>query len=154
MKDKTKTILLIVILIVIAFAIFLIMKPKESMAPDNSENASQNNQEQKMDEVKIEVLQQGTGDAVSKNGDQLTVNYTGTFEDGTQFDSSIGREPFTFTLGVGQVIKGWDLGMLNMKVGEKRKLTIPYSLAYGENGYATIPPKANLIFEVELLKIN
>jgi len=149
MNGNTKKIIsIIVIILVIALAFFLITRPKELNAP------TEQNSQQKMDEVKIEVLQQGTGDAVSKNGDQLTVNYTGTFENGTQFDSSVGRAPFTFTLGAGQVIKGWDLGMLNMKVGEKRKLTIPYSLGYGENGYGPIPAKATLLFDVELLKIN
>ncbi|MFA5071944.1 MAG: FKBP-type peptidyl-prolyl cis-trans isomerase, partial [Candidatus Pacearchaeota archaeon] len=131
------------------------MKPRESMAPNNEENTEQNySQIQNMDEVKIEVLQEGTGE-VSKTGDALTVNYTGTLTDGTQFDSSIGRAPFSFTLGQNRVIQGWEQGMLNMKVGEKRRLTIPSSLGYGSSGAGgVIPPNATLIFEVELLKIN
>jgi peptidylprolyl isomerase/FKBP-type peptidyl-prolyl cis-trans isomerase FkpA len=154
MEVKKQTILLIVILLVIAFAIFLLMKPKESVAPDNSKTTEQNSQIQKMDTVKIEILQEGTGE-VSKVGDTLTVNYTGTLEDGTKFDSSIGRAPFSFTLGENRVIQGWEQGMLGMKVGEKRRLTIPSSLGYGSSGAGgVIPPNATLIFEVDLLKIN
>jgi len=90
----------------------------------------------------------------SKKGDTLEMHYTGTLEDGTQFDSSIGRGPFKFTLGVGQVIKGWDQGLVGMCIGEKRKLTIPSHLGYGERGAGgKIPPNAKLIFEVELLGI-
>ncbi|MFA5169229.1 MAG: FKBP-type peptidyl-prolyl cis-trans isomerase [Candidatus Paceibacterota bacterium] len=146
---KKEIITVIIILLVIALAFFLMMRPKELNAPTTEQNSTTN-----MDEVKIEVLQEGAGEP-SKNGDELTVHYTGTLEDGTKFDSSVDRgTPFTFTLGAGQVIQGWEQGMLNMKVGEKRKLTIPYSLGYGENGYGPIPAKATLIFEVELLKIN
>jgi len=87
---------------------------------------------------------------------KVVVNYTGSLEDGSIFDSSLkpGREPFSFTLGVGAVIKGWDLGVKGMKVGGKRKLTIPSNLGYGENGAGdVIPPGATLIFEVELLEV-
>jgi FKBP-type peptidyl-prolyl cis-trans isomerase len=152
---KKETILLIIILLIVAFGFWLLIKPRELMAPGNSETTGQSSTEKNMDELKIEVLQQGAGEQVSKAGDSLTVHYTGTLNDGTKFDSSVDRgTPFTFTAGVGQVIQGWDQGMLNMKVGEKRKLTIPYNLGYGEDGYGPIPPKATLIFEVELLKIN
>ena len=96
----------------------------------------------------IETLQEGTGE-VTKVNDKITVHYTGWLEDGTKFDSSVDRGPaFIFTLGVGQVIQGWDEGMLGAKVGEKRKLTIPSDLAYGERGMSPIiPPNATLIFE-------
>jgi FKBP-type peptidyl-prolyl cis-trans isomerase len=106
--------------------------------------------------MKIETLKEGTGES-AKNGDTVSVHYTGTLENGTKFDSSVDRgTPFSFTLGVGQVIQGWDLGVAGMKVGEKRKLTIPSELAYGDTGTpgGPIPPKATLIFEVELLGIN
>ena len=87
-------------------------------------------------------------------GGKTQIELSLILEDGTKFDSSIDRgTPFSFVLGMGQVIQGWDLGIVGMKVGEKRKLTIPYELAYGEAGYGPIPPKATLIFEVELLKI-
>ena len=87
---------------------------------------------------------------------KVVVNYTGKLEDGSVFDSSLnpGREPFTFTLGVGSVIKGWDLGVKGMKVGGKRKLTIPAELGYGAKGAGNvIPPNATLIFDVELLEL-
>ncbi|ESO90124.1 hypothetical protein LOTGIDRAFT_192237 [Lottia gigantea] len=92
----------------------------------------------------------------STKGDVLSMHYSGKLEDGTEFDSSYSRsQPFTFTLGSGQVIKGWDQGLLNMCVGEKRKLVIPSELAYGARGAPPkIPPLATLTFEVELLKIN
>uniref|UniRef100_A0A336N4I4 peptidylprolyl isomerase n=1 Tax=Culicoides sonorensis TaxID=179676 RepID=A0A336N4I4_CULSO len=91
----------------------------------------------------------------SKKGDLLSMHYTGTLEDGTEFDSSIPRgDPLTFTLGMGQVIKGWDQGLLNMCEGEKRRLVIPSHLGYGERGAGEkIPGGATLIFEVELVKI-
>ncbi|KAK6181235.1 hypothetical protein SNE40_009133 [Patella caerulea] len=91
----------------------------------------------------------------STKGDILTMHYTGKLEDGTEFDSSVSRNsPFVFTLGSGQVIKGWDQGLLGMCEGEKRKLVIPSDLGYGSRGAPPkIPADATLIFEVELLKI-
>jgi peptidylprolyl isomerase/FKBP-type peptidyl-prolyl cis-trans isomerase FkpA len=156
MEVKNRKVLLLIILLVIVFVIFLLVRPKESMAPANAKNTNQASlmQEQKMEELKIEILKEGTGE-VSKNGDTLTVNYTGTLENGTKFDSSIGRTPFSFTLGENRVIQGREQGMLNMKVGEKRRLTIPSELGYGSRGAGSlIPPNATLIFEVDLLEIN
>ena len=103
----------------------------------------------------IEDLVVGDG-AEAKDYNKVVVNYTGKLEDGSVFDSSLnpGRSPFTFTLGAGSVIKGWDQGLKDMKVGGKRKLTIPSDLAYGANGAGSaVPPNATLIFEVELLEV-
>jgi len=103
----------------------------------------------------IEDLVVGDG-AEAQDYNKVVVNYTGSLEDGSIFDSSLnsGREPFTFTLGVGSVIKGWDLGVKGMKVGGKRKLTIPPELGYGDQGAGdVIPPGATLIFEVDLLEV-
>ena len=105
-------------------------------------------------ELKIEDEKVGTGvEAVA--GKKVTVNYVGTLLDGTKFDSSYDRgTPFSFTLGAGEVIEGWDKGFAGMKIGGRRKLTIPSSLAYGANGIpGAIPGGATLIFEVELLKV-
>ena len=106
-------------------------------------------------ELLIEDIIVGEGDEAN-DFNKVIVNYTGSLEDGSIFDSSLnpGREPFTFTLGAGSVIKGWDLGVKGMKVGGKRKLTIPPELGYGENGAGSvIPPGATLIFEVDLLEV-
>ena len=103
--------------------------------------------------IENQVIGEG---AEAQDYNKVVVNYTGTLEDGSVFDSSLNpdREPFTFTLGVGSVIKGWDLGVKGMKVGGKRKLTIPSDLGYGDKGAGNlIPPGATLIFEVELLEV-
>lgn len=107
-----------------------------------------------MDKLIIEDLVVGTGLEVKK-GDGVSIHYRGTLEDGTKFDSSYDRnQPFETEIGVGQVIRGWDEGVPGMKVGGKRKLTIPFNMAYGERGIpGVIPAKATLIFEVELLNI-
>jgi len=105
--------------------------------------------------LKIEILKEGTGKQI-QNSETAVVNYSGKLEDGTEFDSSYKRGvPFSFVLGSGMVIKGWELGVLGMKIGEKRKLTIAPELAYGDTGAGggVIPAKATLIFEVELLEI-
>ncbi|MCF7905770.1 FKBP-type peptidyl-prolyl cis-trans isomerase [Candidatus Gracilibacteria bacterium] len=104
-------------------------------------------------ELQINTLQEGAGEAV-KAGDNVSVHYVGTFTDGTEFDSSRGHGvPFHFTAGGGQVIQGWDEGVLGMKIGELRQLIIPPSLGYGENDYGPIPGGSTLVFEVELLEI-
>ena len=91
---------------------------------------------------------------VATRGSVVTVNYIGRFENGDIFDSSSGRGPITFTLGVGQVIKGWDEGLVGMKVGEKKHLVIPPSKAYGAEGVpSVIPPNSTLIFDVELVDV-
>ena len=104
--------------------------------------------------LQIEDIKIGEGSEVKKF-DIVTVNYTGTLEDGTKFDSSLnpGRTPLRFTVGAGQVIKGWDEGLMGMKVGGKRKLTIPPELGYGSRDNGPIPANSTLIFDIDLLGI-
>ncbi len=111
--------------------------------------------EQREDGLKIEVMKEGSGQRSVKKGDVVTVHYTGQLLNGEKFDSSLDRGvPFEFTIGEGKVIQGWERGILGMKVGEKRDLTIPSELGYGSAGAGNvIPPNADLIFEVELLGI-
>lgn len=109
-----------------------------------------------MNVTKLEIKDEkvGTGEAATV-GKKVTVNYLGTLTDGTKFDSSYDRgTPFSFTLGAGEVIEGWDKGVVGMKIGGKRKLIIPSSMAYGDSGISgVIPGGATLVFEVELLKV-
>jgi FKBP-type peptidyl-prolyl cis-trans isomerase len=104
--------------------------------------------------LQYQILKEGTG-PVAQSGQQVSVHYTGWLTNGTKFDSSVDRgQPIQFPLGTGRVIKGWDEGVAGMKVGEKRKLTIPPSLGYGERGYPpVIPANSTLVFEVELMGI-
>ena len=109
-----------------------------------------------MANLEVEEIKVGTG-ATPKKGQKVKVHYTGWLTNGKKFDSSVDRgEPFTFQIGLGQVIKGWDEGVMTMKVGGKRKLTIPAELAYGKDGAGggLIPSNAILIFEVELLGLS
>ncbi len=150
----------IIVTVILAVAVYFQIQGNKRMYQELGINKNQNMEDYQNQnassapELKTEILKEGTGEG-AKAGDKVKVHYVGTLDDGTKFDSSIDRgEPFSFTLGAGEVIQGWDLGVAGMKVGEKRKLTIPYNLAYGEAGYGPIPPKATLIFEIELLSIN
>ncbi|NCN58808.1 peptidylprolyl isomerase [Candidatus Roizmanbacteria bacterium CG22_combo_CG10-13_8_21_14_all_38_20] len=117
-----------------------------STSPDDSNTAV-------VTELLAEDIVVGSG-AEATSGATISVHYTGRLLNGTKFDSSLDRgAPFSFTLGVGQVIPGWDQGVQGMKVGGTRKLTIPSDLAYGETGQGPIPPNSPLLFEVELLAV-
>ena len=105
-------------------------------------------------ELVIEDLVEGNGDGAA-DGNTVAVHYTGTLMNGTKFDSSLDRgQPFSVSLGAGSVIPGWEQGLLGMRKGGKRKLTIPSHLAYGERGIGgVIPPNATLVFEIEMIEI-
>ena len=122
---------------------------------EEAQKMSVNTTNEKSMDMDIKTTQEGTGEQRSKTGDTLAVHYTGKLIDGTKFDSSVDRgTPFEFVIGKGMVIEGWEKGMLDMKVGEKRTLTIPSDMGYGARGAGgVIPPNATLIFDVELIAI-
>lgn len=140
---------------------FLLDKPLESKGTNDTPKTTQTSKKQattkSMETTQLQIEDEvvGTGEE-AKAGDEVTVHYMGTLTDGTMFDASRnhGDTGFTFKLGAGQVIKGWDQGVAGMKVGGKRKLTIPSDLAYGNRAVGgVIPANATLIFEVELLGV-
>jgi len=146
-----KKIITFTVLIILIFASYLYLQNKDK----NSELVNEQESATKFEKqgVQIEILHAGS-EKQAQNQDVVTVHYTGWLENGTKFDSSVDRNtPFSFTLGIGRVIKGWDIGVLGMKIGEKRKLTIPSELSYGTASVGLIPANSTLIFEVELLSI-
>ena len=166
-------IILILIILVLISVIFKNYQPVSAPVLNSNQEQPINNEEQKVntnnmdtnnatntEDTKNTPVEQ-TAVGVVKNGDTVSVHYTGTLENGKKFDSSVDRgTPFSFTVGAGQVIKGWDQGLLGMKVGEKKKLVLHPSLAYGVDGITmpdgtvVIPQNATLIFDIELISIN
>ncbi|CUM66054.1 uncharacterized protein PRCAT00003708001 [Priceomyces carsonii] len=106
--------------------------------------------------TQVEIIQEGDGKTFPQPGDLVTIHYTGTLENGKKFDSSRDRgKPFQCTIGVGQVIKGWDYAIPKLSVGSRANLVIPGSEAYQERGFpGLIPPNATLLFDVELINVN
>jgi FKBP-type peptidyl-prolyl cis-trans isomerase len=145
----------VVVIIIIGAIYFFMMQPKDQ----GSNQPAMLSNNFTIQGMNVQVVAPGTGAEV-KDGDKATVNYTGTLQNGTAFDSNTDPkfghvQPFQFTVGAGQVIQGWDLGVAGMKVGEERRLTIPANLAYGSQSPSpTIPANSILIFDVTLLKIN
>ena len=128
--------------------------PPPATSMENTSGDKRGEPEERFIDMKADILRPGSGEG-AKAGNTITVHYTGTLENGQKFDSSRDRgEPFSFKLGAGTVIRGWDAGLVGMKIGEKRRLTIPPELAYGAAGAGgVIPPNATLIFEVEMINI-
>jgi FKBP-type peptidyl-prolyl cis-trans isomerase len=156
--EGSKFIFFILPIFALTFAVLLFLFSDNTQIPveKDEENIYGSEQEANMDfeELNIEIIEEGNGQE-AESGDEVSVHYTGTFQDGTKFDSSYDRgEPFTFVLGIGQVIEGWDQGIVGMKVGEKRRLEIPSRLGYGETGSGSIPGNTGLVFETELISIN
>ena len=160
----TNNVLKIIVFIIIAVALigggvyynWKIDDQSQRKAIEEGE-AAQQKQNEIMANFKIEDVVVGTG-AEAKNGDTVSVNYEGTFTDGKKFDSSLDSsfghvQPFSFTLGNGEVVKGWDMGVLGMKVGGKRKLSIPPEFGYGTNDRGPIPGNSTLLFTVELVGV-
>lgn len=147
-KQLTTGIAVTTSLVVVAF-FFALLNPLMLARQEAQQTAATSMSDQQL-VVQDEMV--GTGD-VAQAGDVVVVNYTGKLQDGTIFDSSIGRDPIEFTLGTGRVIAGWDQGLQGMKVGGKRLLIIPPTLAYGMQDYGPIPGGSTLIFEVTLVGI-
>jgi FKBP-type peptidyl-prolyl cis-trans isomerase len=147
------------LLLILPFSIILSACTQTSTQPEDSydvlgESSNTKQSEVIMPELMSEDLMVGEGPEAT-SGAKVTVHYTGTLTDGTKFDSSVDRgQPFTFTLGAGQVIKGWDQGVAGMRVGGRRRLTIPPELGYGARSVGSIPANSTLIFEVELLEVD
>ncbi len=142
---------ILVVLAMLALCAVVLLAQAPPSAPTDVKGLKKHSTSSGLEYWDIKV---GTG-AEAKPGEKVKVNYTGWLTNGKMFDSSVGKAPFQFTLGAGQVIKGWDEGVAGMKIGGKRQLRIPGELAYGQSGYpGVIPPNATLVFDVELLGIN
>ncbi|HSX02468.1 MAG TPA: FKBP-type peptidyl-prolyl cis-trans isomerase [Candidatus Saccharimonadia bacterium] len=153
----TKIIIVIAALAVVGVIVGGVVVMNHSNGADQAANASPTSSSSPTASTQLQSTDEvvGTG-AEAVSGKKVTVNYVGTLANGTKFDSSYDRnQPFSFNLGAGEVIKGWDQGVVGMKVGGKRKLVIPPDLGYGSQGAgSSIPPNATLTFEVELLGVN
>mgnify|MGYP003466729329 FL=1 len=146
----------IIVIAIICLAIYSIMR--ELTSENLSNVATTQNTGDMTGDTTTSTSNKKSMEQIAKNGDMLVMNYTGRLTDGTVFDSNVDPkfnhvQPFMFTLGAGQVIKGWDEGLLGMKVGEKKTLTISPEKGYGASGTGPIPPNATLIFDVELVAI-
>lgn len=152
--------LLISVAIIALFAVgvyFIVKNAPEKEPTTNNQEVTQNMNEQtagSIDTPQMIVLKEGEGEIVTKSGDTLSVLYAGYLENGEVFDTNVesGQE-FEFTLGAGEVIPGWEIGLVGMKVGEVRRLGIPPAFAYGDNEVGPIPANSTLIFDVELKSI-
>lgn len=150
-------IIIVLVVLILGLGAIVLITAKDLPDKESDQNivTTKEDQNVNMEELKIKDIETGEGEAVEE-GDSVLVHYSGRLEDGTVFDSSYERdEPFPFTVGEGRVIEGWEKGLIGMKIGGKRELTIPPEMGYGEAGTpdGTIPPNSTLIFEVELIEI-
>jgi len=151
----------IIVIGIIGLVVYGLISTNKEVLPKSQEEVISNTEQQPAENIQVEEpvsTSQNNMEKVAKNGDTLVMNYTGRFTDGKVFDSNIipmfnHVEPFKFKLGAGQVIKGWDEGLVGMKIGEKKTLTLPPEKAYGASGQGSIPPNSTLIFDVELVGI-
>jgi len=150
---KSALVVLVIGILALGIASLFIFRITDSFLPAQKPTPTKIMDTTGTKDLKIEDIRVGSGAEV-KSGDTVVINYLGTLTNGTKFDSSYDRgEPFETQIGTGQVIKGWDLGVVGMKVGGKRKLTIPPSLGYGDQATGPIPANSTLIFEVELVDV-
>ena len=152
---KQAIVVLIVGVVLLGIVSLFIFRVPDAMQSARQSELTKNTNMDSVDVkgLKIEDIKVGTGKEV-KSGDTVVIHYLGTLTDGTKFDSSYDRgKPFETQIGTGRVIKGWDLGVVGMKVGGKRKLTIPSDLGYGNQAVGSIPANSTLIFEVELIDV-
>ncbi len=125
----------------------------EPVAVEEDVSDQETGQPNPIAEIGVDILTEGADGLEAQNGDRVTVHYTGTLEDGTEFDSSRGGTSFVVTLGENRVIQGWEYGLQGVKVGERRVLTIPPNLGYGDQSVSSIPANSTLIFDIEVLSI-
>lgn len=150
---KSTLVVLVIGILALGIASLFIFRVTDGFLPAQKPEPTKTMDVTDIKDLKIEDIKVGSGREV-KSGDTVVINYLGTLPDGTKFDSSYDRgEPFETQIGTGQVIKGWDLGVVGMKVGGKRKLTIPPNLGYGDQAMGSIPANSTLIFEVELVDV-
>lgn len=165
-KENTGIIVsIIIVVLVIGTVVYLLLHTSKkidsglSLSDQTASEQTEKEVNENTNTIKDEVMPQtNTMEKIAKKGDVLVMNYTGRLTDGTVFDSNVDPkfnhvEPFKFTLGAGQVIKGWDEGLVGMKVGEKKTLTIPPEKGYGSRAVGAIPANSTLIFDVELVGI-
>lgn len=161
-ENKSTFVSFLFVIIVIALVFYLLVSRSGGIKINPEKTTTSNKNEVTVNiETKKEagsITKNNMEEKISKNGDVLVMNYTGRLENGTVFDSNVDPKfnhvtPFEFTLGAGQVITGWDEGLLGMKVGEKKTLTIPPEKGYGSQAVSIIPANSTLIFEVELVGI-
>jgi FKBP-type peptidyl-prolyl cis-trans isomerase len=149
---------LVIVVVFVGVVVYILMHKSEKVNPLEGINTNQEQTTENTNTTEPTNTSQNNMDKISKNGDVLVMNYTGRLTDGTVFDSNVDPkfkhvEPFKFTLGAGQVIKGWDEGLVGMKVGEKKTLTITPDKGYGAQAVGPIPANSTLIFDVEVVGI-